>query len=263
MNKFFRLFSLIITVLSVILLTVPFLFVINEGLQSFLSFPYPKEIMYALKLSMKSSIFSSILCMIFALVIVWNVSKLNSKMKVILDYIFSFPLGLPHIISGIALISFFGAKNFGKFLSPFGIDFVYTTSGVVLAQFFVNLPYTIKTFSALFETIDENLIFAGRNLGLTDFEVFLHIVLPLLKNQILCIWLICFSRALGEFGACMMLVGVTRMKTETLATSIFLNMTTGEFDVASGICIMLMSISLIVMIISNLIFKRDKNVKNR
>ena len=98
---------------------------------------------------------------------------------------------------------------------------------------------------------------------MTDFEVFWHIVLPLLKKQILCIWLICFSRALGEFGACMMLVGVTRMKTETLATSIFLNMTTGEFDVASGVCIMLMSISLAVMIISNVIFKRDTNVKNR
>lgn len=263
MDKFFKIFSFTITVLSVLLLTIPFFFVISEGLGFFLNPPYPEEIVYAFTLSMKSSILSSILCMIFTLVIIWNVNKFNSKIKTLLDYVFSFPLGLPHIISGIALITFFGAKNFGKYLSPFGIDFVYTTSGVILAQFFVNLPYTLKTFSALFETIDQDLIFAGRNLGLTDFEVFWHIVLPLLKKQILCIWLICFSRALGEFGACMMLVGVTRMKTETLATSIFLNMTTGEFDVASGVCIMLMSISLAVMIISNLIFKRDNNVKNR
>ena len=63
----------------------------------------------------------------------------------ITDYIFLFLLGVPHLVSGIALITFFGANRFGKVLQPLGIDFVYTPAGVVMAQFFVN-PLSIERY---------------------------------------------------------------------------------------------------------------------
>jgi ABC transporter, permease protein len=110
---------------------------------------------------------------------------------------------------------------------------VYTPAGVVMAQFFVNLPYTVKNFSASFDILDQNYVFIGKNLGLSNVQIFFHIVLPNLKYQIGCIWIICFARVLGEFGACMMLAGITGMKTETLTTAIFLNMTTGDFEAAA------------------------------
>ena len=70
-------------------------------------------------------------------------------------------------------------------------------------------------------------------------------------------WMINISRALGEFGAVMMLVGVTRMKTETLATSIFLNMSTGYFDVACGVSIILIMVSMITMFIFQRLMKKE------
>ena len=97
---------------------------------------------------------------------------------------------------------------------------MYTPAGVVMAQFFVNLPYTVKNFSASFDILDQNYVFIGKNLGLSNVQIFFHIVLPNLKYQIGCIWIICFARVLGEFGACMMLAGI-------------LNMTTGDFEAAA------------------------------
>ena len=102
-----------------------------------------------------------------------------------------------------------------------------------MAQFFVNLPYTVKNFSALFDMLDHNYVFIGKNLSLSNVQIFFHIVLPSLKYQIVSIWIICFVQALGEFDVCMMPVGITGMKTEILATAIFLNMTTGVFEAAA------------------------------
>ena len=102
-----------------------------------------------------------------------------------------------------------------------------------MAQFFVNFPYTVKNFSALFDMLDHNYVFIGKNLSLSNIQIFFHIVLPSLKYQIVSIWIICFVQALGEFDVCMMPVGITGMKTEILATAIFLNMTTGVFEAAA------------------------------
>lgn len=256
MNRLFSAVSGAATVAAALLLTVPFLFVLYEGLPFLVSPPYSAELRHALYLSLYSAVISSLLCLICTLLITWTRYTAKKYIQVILDYIFLFPLGVPHLVSGIALITFFGANNFGKVLQPLGIDFVYTPAGVVMAQFFVNLPYAVKNFSASFEMIDHNYVFIGKNLGLSNAQIFFHIILPSLKNQILCIWMVCFARALGEFGACMMLVGITGMKTETLATAIFLNMTTGDFEAAAGISIMLMLVSITVMSLTTAVMKK-------
>ena len=257
MNKLFSVVSITATVAAILLLTVPFLFVVHEGLPFLFRMDYSDELKHALYLSLSSAFISSLLCLAFTLLIIWTRYNAKSYIRKITDYIFLFPLGVPHLVSGIALITFFGANRFGKVLQPLGIDFVYTPAGVVMAQFFVNLPYAIKNFSASFDMLDHNYVFIGKNLGLSNVQIFFHIVLPSLKYQIVSIWIICFARALGEFGACMMLVGITGMKTETLATAIFLNMTTGDFEAAAGISCMLMLISITVTALTTAIIKRS------
>ncbi len=154
----------------------------------------------------------------------------NDKLKNTIEYIFSLPLGVPHLVSGIALLTFFGRNNFGGFLSKFGIDFVYTSLGVILAQFFVNLPYCLKTYSTAYDLIDKKLLFCARSLGLSEWKVFLHVNLPMMKRQIFSIWMICWARALGDF------------------------------DVASGVSVILIGVSMITMyIFHKLVEKGDVN----
>jgi len=258
LKKTFRYISYFFLILTVIILTLPFIYVIKNGLSFIFTFPYPEEIKYAFKISIMTAFISSFICMIFTLMVCYSMENIPSKIKTICEYIFSLPLGVPHIVSGIALISFFGQKGIGKFLlDNFNIDFVYTVSGIALAQFFVNLPYSIKTFNQSYEMINKKLLFSARTLGLNEPQVFFHVLMPMLKTQIFSMWMINISRALGEFGAVMMLVGVTRMKTETLATSIFLNMSTGDFDVACGVSIILIMVSMITMFIFQRLMKKE------
>ena len=134
-----------LSVAAIPLLTVPFLFVVHEGLPFLFRMQYSEELKHALYLSLSSAFISSLLCLAFALLIIWTRYNAKSYIRKITDYIFLFPLGVPHLVSGIALITFFGANRFGKVLQPLGIDFVYTPAGVVMAQFFVN-PLSIERY---------------------------------------------------------------------------------------------------------------------
>lgn len=261
LKNLFKYISYFFLGLTIILVTLPFLYVIKNGLGFIFTFPYPEEITYAFKISIKTALISSVFCMIFTLMVCYAMDNSSEKFKNFSNYIFSIPLGIPHIVSGIALISFFGQKGIGKFLlDNFSIDFVYTVSGIILAQFFVNLPYSIKTFNQTYEMVDKKLLFSARSLGLNEVQVFFYVIVPMLKKQIFSMWMINISRALGEFGAVMMLVGVTRMKTETLATSIFLNMSTGDFDVACGVSIILILVSMVTTFIFQRLMKKE-NIK--
>ncbi len=255
MNTGFKNICIWVLVGSLIFILFPYYFVIRRGLGFVLNLPYPPDILYAFKLSMWTSLLSSILAIASTLLLAMAIIDAPPKIKSIVDYLFSLPMGVPHLVSGIALLAFLGQKGFGKYLSLVGLDFVYTTSGIVIAQLFVNLPYAVKTYMSTLELVDERLLFCAKSMGMSDFQVFLHVILPMLKRQIFCIWMILWARALGEFGAVMMLVGVTRMKTETLATSIFLNMSTGDFDVAYGVAVILILVSMITMLVFQKLMK--------
>lgn len=149
----------------------------------------------------------------------------------------------------------------GKFLSRnFNIDFVYTVSGIILAQVFVNLSFSIQTILNSLEEIDPKTIFVSRTLGCNELDSFVHIVLPSLKRGIMSSAVMNWSRALGELGAVMMLAGTTRMKTEIIPTAIFLNMATGDLNLGIGTANILITISLLCMIIFNALLKEKRHV---
>lgn len=254
MDWLFERVSKILVIFSILFIITPFIFIVFEGFNFIVSLPFPKEIIFSIKLSLKTSILATFIVCITSVLISRRIT-FNSKHKEILKYVYSFPLSMPHLVSGLALITLYGHNNLGKYLEIFNIDFVYTQSGIVLALLFINLPYAIIFLNSAMDSVDGNIFFTANNLGLNNFKVFIHVLVPLIKEHILTMMLLVFSRCLGEFGAVMMLVGVTRMKTETLATSVFLNMTTGDFDVACGVAIILMlinlSINLIVKMIAN------------
>ncbi|MDO5714236.1 MAG: ABC transporter permease [Tissierellia bacterium] len=247
-KKLFRGCLFCILLLAIVFVALPFFAVIAKGLGFLVTWPYPKEVQRAFSLSMKTSFFAATLCLCLTLPIVYYKNTLPHRMNESLHYIFSLPMATPHLVSGIGLLIIFGRKGIGNFLfTHFGIDFVYTVSGIWLAMVFVNLPYSIITLDNSYQLVDQKLLFTARTLGLSESKVFLHVLIPLLKGPLVGLWLMNWARSIGEFGAIMVLVGVTRNKTETLATSIFLNLSTGDFDVASGIAALLLLISMVVM----------------
>lgn len=107
-----------------------------------------------------------------------------------------------------------------------------------------------------FADIDPRLEFIAQSLGASSFKAFFTVTVPLCRNQLISTFILTWSRAMGEFGATLMLVGITRMKTETLPGSIYLNISTGNNEMAMATGVIMLVISSIALLISNLLNSR-------
>jgi len=177
------------------------------------------------------------------------------KAKRLIQILIFLPMSLPHMISGVALLLFLGNLGIGKFLSKLGIDYVFNPKGIVAAQVFVNLPFMVNMLRIAIKESGYKIEFIGRTLGCNRWQTFIYITVPLIKNSLVSSLIIVWSRALGEFGAVIMLAGATTMKTEVMPTSIFMNMSTGDLDIAIGTATILIFISIISMLLVELIQK--------
>ncbi len=246
-------FSSLLIALSIFLIT--FFFLVLAGL---FIWPDPdaliraltsEEIRYAIQLSFITSVLSTVLCAVVALPVAYVLTRYRFPLSRFFALMISLPLSLPPIVAGIALLIFFGPSIWGGFLKSAGIDIVYTTAAIIIAQFFVNVPYLIRVMRSAFSDVSPRYEHVARTLGCTEAGVFLHISMPMTLQVLAAGLTITWSKAMGEFGAVLMLAGATRMKTETLPISLFLNISTGDLDLAIASAILLILISLVSLLV--------------
>jgi molybdate transport system permease protein len=168
--------------------------------------------------------------------------------KVLADLLLDLPVVLPPLISGVALLILFGPV-LGAGLSQLGLNVVFSPLGVVVAQWFVALPLAIKMFREAFAAVDPRYEKVGRTLGGSADRVFWRVTLPMARRGIGAGIAMAWARTLGEFGATAMLAGVTRMKTETLAAAVFLNMSMGQLETAVGIAVLMFGAAVLVLLV--------------
>lgn len=222
--------------------------ILMKGLPNLWSSLMTPEIRFSIKLSLITSILSTLLCILFSVPIAYGVVRSNFKGKEIVNTILDIPMALPPIVSGVALLLLFGNTPLGHFLESIGLKFVFTIKGIILAQFFVNVPYMLRVLKSTISDIDPRIEYVSRTLGCTKIQSFIKITLPLAKNGLIASIVITWARALGEFGAALMIAGATRLKTETLPISLFLNMSTGDLKLAMASATILIIISMISLL---------------
>lgn len=244
-----------VVIVALLFIVAPLLMLMKEGMAQLPTAIESTEVQFAIVLSLKSAVISTIICLLLAAPIAQFLH--HSSIKYYVMPFLYLPLALPHIVSGVALLLFFGHLGIGGFLERhFNLSFVFTQQGIILAQVFVNLPFAIQLLVVGLERLNGRQIFVARTLGASQWQCFYHVTLPLLKSTLIATIILTWSRALGEFGAVMMVAGATRMKTEILPTSIMLNLSTGELDLAMAIAVILMLISLTCSVIFEYIFRR-------
>jgi molybdate transport system permease protein len=218
------------------------------------------EIIFSLKLSLFTSVISTALCIIFAVPIAYGLVKVKFPGKIVANSILNLPLSLPPVVSGVSLLMLFGGTEFGRSLADLGLKFVFDVKGIILAQFFVNISYMLRIVKSTLEDINPRLEFVSRTLGCTQMQSFFKVTLPLAKNGLIAGIVITWARALGEFGAALMLVGATRMKTETLPVSLFLNMSTGDLKLAMASASIIITVSIVSLLIFEIIELKNKSI---
>lgn len=182
----------------------------------------------------------------------------NFRGKELLDVLFTLPLVLPPTVTGYYLIILFGRNGFiGRLIYGWtGWSVMFTWYAAVLASFVVALPLMIKTTRAAIESVDRNLIYASYTLGHSELETALRVTLPLAKKGILAGTILSFARAMGEFGATLMIAGNIPGKTDTMPLSIYSRASSGDWSMANWMVIFFTLMSGVFLWVANRFTKR-------
>ena len=166
---------------------------------------------------------------------------------------------LPPTVVGYFILLVFGAKRpLGIFLAQYGIKFVMTGYGGVLAAAVVAFPLMYRTARGAFESFDDTLAYSAQTLGLSNTYIFWRIRMPYCRQGILAGTVLAFARALGEYGATSMLIGYTPGRTATISTTVYQLWRTNDEAGAFFWVMVNLGISAVVLLIVNMLERRTK-----
>lgn len=215
--------------------------------------------LFSLRLSLQVAIIATVLVMIVGIFIAYILARKEFKGKEFLDILFTLPLVLPPTVTGYYLIILLGRNGvIGKLVYEWtGWSIMFTWYAAVIASFVVSLPLMIKTTRAAIESVDKNLINASYTLGHSELRTALKVILPLAKRGIIAGAVLSFARAMGEFGATLMVAGNIPGKTNTMPLAIYTYASSGEWEKANGMVILLTVMSGVFLYLANRYSRRS------
>ena len=172
--------------------------------------------------------------------------------KALIDGIFSLPMVLPPTVVGFFLLIIFGKNSLlGGLLLKMGISVLFTWQGAVIAAVVVSFPIMYRTARGALEQVDVNLIYAARTLGMSEAKIFFRIQLPAAWPGVAAATILAFARAMGEFGATIMLAGNIPGRTQTMSVAIYTAVQSGDRGLAYYWVAIIMGISLFTIFLMN------------
>ena len=173
-------------------------------------------------ITLKIGLLSTIICFFLGVGLAYVSLYMNKRIMAVFDSILTLPMVLPPTVVGFFLLLIFSRRRpVGIFLySNFHIKIVQSFIGCVLAAFIIAFPLMYKNAKSAFLQLDRNLIYAGRTLGMSEFQIFFKVVCPITSPSLFSGAILSFARAIGEYGATSMLAGNISGKTSTISQQI-------------------------------------------
>ena len=195
----------------------------------------------ALRLSLQTSLASTALAALVGVPIAWGLSRMRGWTQRLLSTAALIPMALPPTVLGYYLLLAVGRNSpIGSALdAAFGFSFVFEWSGAALAAFAVSVPFLIRSAQAGFESVDHTLEDAARTLGQNEWSVFTRITLPLAWRSVMTGVSLALARAMGEFGATLMVAGSIPGRTRTMPIAIYEAVQTGQTGEAQALALAL------------------------
>lgn len=205
-----------------------------------------------LLLSLQVAFIATLLTGVIGVALAAGIARWQSRWREWLDALFMLPLVLPPTVLGYYLIVLVGRNGaFGQWLEQtWDVVLIFSWQGAVLAASIVSLPLIYRTARAAFEEVNVSLENAGRSLGLSEWQVFWRISLPLAWRGIVAGLMLTFARAMGEFGATLMVAGNLPGKTQTLSVAVYDAVQAGNDAQAWGLTAIISVLCMAVLIIS-------------
>lgn len=206
-------------------------------------------------ISFKTGAVSTVICFFLGILAAERVMRMPMRRKAFVDGILTLPMVLPPTVAGFFLLLIFSKRRpLGIFLyEQFDIKVVQTWLGCIIAATVIAFPLMYRNARAAFEQVDVNLIYAGRTLGMSEFQIFRKVVIPAAGPGVASGTILTFARALGEYGATSMLAGNIPGKTGTISQKIAMVIQDGDYLTAGVWVAIVMLIAFVTIFFMNLL----------
>jgi molybdate transport system permease protein len=206
------------------------------------------EVLAALRLSLLASFSATAIALVLGVPLAWTFARLAFPGRSVLRALTVLPMVLPPVVGGVALLLAFGRRGLlGGWLTTFGIHLPFTTAGAIIAETFVAMPFLVITVEAGLRSMDSRFEEAARTLGASRWTVLLRVTLPLVRPSLIAGAVLCWARALGEFGATITFAGNFPGRTQTMPLAVYVALETNP-DAAIVLSLVLLAVSLAVLI---------------
>ncbi|PRX06809.1 UNVERIFIED_ORG: molybdate transport system permease protein [Actinomadura viridilutea] len=206
------------------------------------------RVLEALRLSLLTATAATGVCLVLGVPLAWVLARVPFPGARLVRALVTVPLVLPPVVGGVALLLVLGRRGLvGQWLdAAFGVTLPFTTAGVVLAQTFVAMPFLVISVEGALRAADLRYEEAAATLGATRWTVFRRVTLPLVAPGVLAGAVLCWARALGEFGATITFAGSFPGRTETMPLAVYLALETDP-EAAVVLSLVLLAVSVLVL----------------
>ncbi len=215
-----------------------------------------RKIRYSIWLSLTSCTLSAIFSLFVAVPTGYLLSRHEFRGKRLLDAVLDIPIVLPPLVVGLSLLILFQYPPFAWIAR----DVVYQLPAVVLAQFSVACAFAVRTMKSTFDHISPRSEYVAITLGCSKAQAFGWVVLPDASRGMMTAFTLAWARSLGEFGPLLIFAGATRMKTEVLSTSVFLELNVGNIEAAVAVSLIMILAAVSVLVITRRWGLRDAGI---
>ncbi len=200
------------------------------------------EAVAALKLTIGAAVAVALLNAVLGTVTAWVLVRDDFRGKSLVNAIIDLPFALPTIVAGLTLLALYGPK------SPLGVDVAFTRTAILLAMMFVTLPFVVRTVQPVLQELDPEAEEAARSLGASSYTTFRRVIFPNILPGILSGMALALAKAIGEFGALVIITGNLPFKTEVSSVYIYGRIESGDTAAAAAVAVVLLGLSFLLLL---------------
>ncbi|MDO6680705.1 MULTISPECIES: ABC transporter permease [unclassified Oceanobacter] len=213
-----------------------------------------EETLFAVGMSLQTSLLSLALALLLAVPAAHCLARQAFPGKAMVETLLDLPMVTPPLVAGVGLLFLLGYQSpVGAALAAAGINLLFSPAGIVLAQTYVAASIIVRTARAAFASVDQDYARMAWTLGLSPGWAFLLVEIPMAARGLVTAAVLGWARALGEFGATLMVAGATRMYTETLPMAVYLNIASGETGLAVACALILLGLAFLLLLATRLV----------
>ena len=202
-----------------------------------------ERVLFAIRLSLFAATVATLLALLLATPAAYALSRYSFPGKEAAETVLEFPIIVSPAALGAILLIFFN-NPLGEWVQESVARFVFTFAGIVLAQFVTILGVAVRMLKAAFDEVPAELETVARTLGASPAHAFRTVTLPLAKRGLVAAFILAWAKAMGEFGATLMVAGTMAMRTETLPIAIFMRLASADIEGTVALIVVLVTIGL-------------------